>query len=55
LAPAAHKALKVSGGGHSHLTMLEYKAGGIAQTAFWPARLRDVWRRTEGVYENRHV
>ena len=42
--------LSVSGGWHSHLDILEYKAKGETPPAFW-----DVWRRYEGVYDKRYA
>lgn len=44
------QALNVSGGWHSHLAMLQYKAQGQVPPAFW-----DEWRKTEGVYEKRYI
>jgi uncharacterized protein YndB with AHSA1/START domain len=41
-------ALQVSGGWHSHLAILQYKAEGKVPPAFW-----DVWRENEGTYESR--
>lgn len=40
----------VSGGWHSHLDMLEYRARGETPPAFW-----DVWRRYDGVYDKRYA
>jgi uncharacterized protein YndB with AHSA1/START domain len=42
-------AANVSGGWHSHLAILQYKAEGKVPPAFW-----DVWRKTEGVYDKRY-
>jgi len=42
-------AVNVSGGWHSHLSILQYKAEGKAPPAFW-----DVWRETEHTYEKRY-
>ena len=39
-------ALNISGGWHSHLDILQYKADGRVPPAFW-----DVWRAIEGTYE----
>jgi uncharacterized protein YndB with AHSA1/START domain len=41
--------LGVSGGWHSHLDVLEYRAKGETPPAFW-----DVWRRYDGVYDKRY-
>jgi uncharacterized protein YndB with AHSA1/START domain len=41
--------LGVSGGWHSHLDVLEYRAKGETPPAFW-----DVWRRNDGVYDKRY-
>lgn len=40
----------VSGGWHSHLSVLEYRLKGEVPPAFW-----DVWRRTDGVYEKHYT
>ena len=42
-------AVDVSGGWHSHLAILQYKAEGKVPPAFW-----DVWRKTDGVYDERY-
>jgi hypothetical protein len=42
-------AVDVSGGWHSHLAILQYRAEGKVPPAFW-----DVWRETEDVYEKRY-
>lgn len=42
-------AVNVSGGWHSHLSILQYKAEGKVPPAFW-----DVWRETEHTYEKRY-
>jgi uncharacterized protein YndB with AHSA1/START domain len=42
-------AVNVSGGWHSHLAILQYKAEGKVPPAFW-----DVWRQTENAYEKRY-
>ena len=42
-------AVNVSGGWHSHLSILQYKAEGKMPPAFW-----DVWRETEHTYEKRY-
>ena len=42
-------AVDVSGGWHSHLAILQYKAEGKVPPAFW-----DVWRQSEGVYDQRY-
>ena len=42
-------AVNVSGGWHSHLAILQYKAEGTVPPAFW-----DVWRQTEHSYEKRY-
>jgi uncharacterized protein YndB with AHSA1/START domain len=42
-------AVNVSGGWHSHLSILQYKAEGNVPPAFW-----DVWRETEHTYEKRY-
>jgi uncharacterized protein YndB with AHSA1/START domain len=42
-------AVNVSGGWHSHLSILQYKAEGKVPPAFW-----DVWRETEHTYEERY-
>lgn len=42
-------AINVSGGWHSHLDILQYKAEGRVPPAFW-----DVWRGIEDVYEQRY-
>ena len=47
--PNRNFAVNVSGGWHSHLAILQYKAEGKVPPAFW-----DVWRETEGVYEKRY-
>ena len=47
--PNRQYAVDVSGGWHSHLAILEYKAKGEIPPAFW-----DVWRQTEGVYDTRY-
>jgi uncharacterized protein YndB with AHSA1/START domain len=43
-------AVNVSGGWHSHLSILQYKAEGKVPPAFW-----DVWRETEHTYEQRYT
>lgn len=40
----------VSGGWHSHLDVLEYRARGETPPAFW-----DVWRKYDGVYDKRYA
>jgi uncharacterized protein YndB with AHSA1/START domain len=46
-----HKyALNISGGWHSHLTMLQYKAEGRRPPSIW-----DVWRQVDGVYDKRYA
>ena len=42
-------AVNVSGGWHSHLAILQYKAEGKTPPPFW-----DVWRQTEHTYEERY-
>ena len=42
-------AVDVSGGWHSHLAILQYKAEGKVPPAFW-----DVWREIDGVYDKRY-
>jgi len=42
-------AVDVSGGWHSHLAILQDKAEGKVPPAFW-----DVWRQSEGVYDQRY-
>jgi uncharacterized protein YndB with AHSA1/START domain len=42
-------ALAVSGGWHSHLAVLQYRAEGKVPPAFW-----DIWRKYDGVYESRY-
>ena len=42
-------AVNVSGGWHSHLAILQYKAEGKTPPPFW-----DVWRETEHTYEQRY-
>ena len=42
-------AVNVSGGWHSHLAILQYKAEGKTPPPFW-----DVWRETEHTYEKRY-
>lgn len=42
-------AVNISGGWHSHLSILQYKAEGKVPPAFW-----NVWRETEHSYENRY-
>jgi uncharacterized protein YndB with AHSA1/START domain len=42
-------ALGISGGWHSHLAILQYRAEGKVPPAFW-----DVWRQFEGVYDKRY-
>ena len=42
-------AVNISGGWHSHLSILEDKAAGKTPDAFW-----DVWRRTEHSYDQRY-
>lgn len=42
-------AANVSGGWHAHLAILQDRAEGKVPPAFW-----DVWRKTEGVYEQRY-
>jgi uncharacterized protein YndB with AHSA1/START domain len=41
--------LGVSGGWHSHLDVLEYKAKGEIPPGFW-----DIWRRYDGIYDKRY-
>jgi uncharacterized protein YndB with AHSA1/START domain len=41
--------LGVSGGWHSHLDVLEYRAKGETPPAFW-----DIWRRYDGAYDKRY-
>jgi uncharacterized protein YndB with AHSA1/START domain len=48
--PDRKYAVDVSGGWHSHLTILQDKAEGKVPPAFW-----DVWRQTEGVYDKRYA
>ena len=43
-------AVNVSGGWHSHLAILQFKAEGKVPPPFW-----DVWRETEHTYEKRYV
>ena len=43
-------AVNVSGGWHSHLAILQYKAEGKTPPPFW-----DVWRETEHTYEQRYT
>jgi uncharacterized protein YndB with AHSA1/START domain len=43
-------ALKISGGWHSHLTMLQYKAEEKVPPSIW-----DVWRKYDGVYDKRYA
>ncbi len=47
--PDRQFAADVSGGWHSHLAILQYKAEGKVPPAFW-----DVWRQTENVYDKRY-
>lgn len=47
--PNRQFAVNVSGGWHSHLAILQYKAEGKVPPAFW-----DVWRETEGAYDKRY-
>ena len=47
--PTRDYAIDVSGGWHSHLDILQYKAEGKVPPAFW-----DVWRSIEGQYEKRY-
>jgi len=42
--------LAVSGGWHTHLEMLRYRAEGQTPPAFW-----DVWRKYDGVYDKRYA
>ncbi len=42
-------AVNISGGWHSHLAILQYKAEGKVPPAFW-----DVWRETENAYEKHY-
>lgn len=42
-------AVNISGGWHSHLAILQYKAEGKVPPPFW-----DVWRQTEHTYEKRY-
>lgn len=42
-------AVNISGGWHSHLSILQYKAEGKVPPAFW-----DVWRQTEHSYEQKY-
>lgn len=42
-------AVNISGGWHSHLSILQDKAEGKVPPAFW-----DVWRQTEHTYEKRY-
>jgi len=41
--------LNISGGWHSHLDVLEYQLKGETPPGFW-----DVWRKVEGVYDQRY-
>jgi hypothetical protein len=43
-------AVNVSGGWHSHLAILQYKAEGQVPPAFW-----DIWRQVDGVYDKRYA
>ena len=43
-------ALNISGGWHSHLTMLQDKAEGRVPPSIW-----DVWRQLQGVYDKRYA
>jgi uncharacterized protein YndB with AHSA1/START domain len=47
--PDRQYAVDVSGGWHSHLDILQYKAEDKVPPAFW-----DVWRRHDGVYDKRY-
>ncbi|MGH6829385.1 MAG: SRPBCC family protein [Rhizomicrobium sp.] len=47
--PTLAYAVDVSGGWHSHLSILEYKANNQVPPAFW-----DVWRQTEHSYDRRY-
>ena len=47
--PDRKYAVDVSGGWHSHLAILQYKAEGKVPPAFW-----DIWRQSDGVYEKRY-
>ena len=40
----------VSGGWHTHLAILQYRAEGKTPPAFW-----DVWRQYDGVYDRRYA
>jgi uncharacterized protein YndB with AHSA1/START domain len=42
-------AVGVSGGWHSHLAILQYKAEGKVPPAFW-----DIWREIDGAYDKRY-
>jgi uncharacterized protein YndB with AHSA1/START domain len=48
--PDRKYALNISGGWHSHLTMLQYKAEGQTPPSIW-----DVWRQVDGVYDKRYA
>jgi uncharacterized protein YndB with AHSA1/START domain len=41
--------LGVSGGWHTHLDVLEYRAKGETPPAFW-----DIWRKYDGIYDKRY-
>ena len=47
--PDRQFAVNVSGGWHSHLEALEYRARGETPPGFW-----DIWRRYDGVYDMRY-
>ena len=47
--PDRKYALNISGGWHSHLAMLQYKAEGKVPPSIW-----DVWRQVDGVYDKRY-
>ena len=48
--PDRDYALKISGGWHSHLAMLQHKAEGRVPPSIW-----DVWRQVDGVYDKRYA
>lgn len=48
--PDRDYALKISGGWHSHLAMLQHKAEGRVPPSIW-----DVWRQVDGVYDERYA
>lgn len=48
--PDRDYALKISGGWHSHLAMLQHKAEGTIPPSIW-----DVWRQVDGVYDKRYA